>query len=62
MRMKAKTYGIKCLIIGRLRLVPIVHKKSCILVTSDNMYMTSQRMKAYFIDFFFHLKFVVVYD
>jgi hypothetical protein len=42
--------------------VLIIHQKSCILVASDNMYMTSQRMKAYFIDFFFHPKFVVVCD
>jgi hypothetical protein len=26
------------------------------------MYMTSQRMKVYFVDFFFHPKFVVIYD
>ncbi len=40
----------------------IVHKKNHILVASDNMYMTSQRMKGYFVDFFFHPKFIVVYN
>jgi hypothetical protein len=32
----------------------LVHQKSRILVASDNTYMISQRMKAYFVDFFFH--------
>jgi hypothetical protein len=40
----------------------LVHQKSRILVVSDNTYMISQRMKAYFVDFFFHPKFVVVCD
>ncbi len=38
----------------------VVHQKSRILVASNNMYMTNQRMKVYFIDFFFHPKFVVI--
>ncbi len=36
--------------------------KNCILVASDNTCMTSQSMKVYFVDLFFHPKFVVVYD
>jgi hypothetical protein len=36
--------------------------KSHILVVNDNMYMINQRMKVYFIDFFFHSKFVVICD
>jgi hypothetical protein len=43
-------------------LFTIVHQKSHILVANDNIYMISQRMKAYFVDFFFHPKFVVVCD
>ncbi len=46
---------------GNTQFVPIVHQKSCILVASNNTYRTNQRMKAYFVDFFFHAKFVVVY-
>ncbi len=40
----------------------LVHQKSRILVASDNTYMISQRMNAYFVDFFFHPKFVVICD
>jgi hypothetical protein len=35
-----------------------MHQKNCILVASDNTYMASQRMKVYFINFFFHLIFL----
>ncbi len=31
----------------------IIHKNNEILVASNNIYMTNQRMKAYFIDFSF---------
>ncbi len=40
----------------------MVHKKNHILVTNDNTYVANQRMKAYFINFFFHSKFLVIYD
>jgi hypothetical protein len=36
--------------------------KNRILIASDNTYITSQNMKAYFIEFFFHPKFVVICD
>jgi hypothetical protein len=32
-----------------------------ILITNDNTYTTNKRIKMYFVDFFVHLKFIVVY-
>ncbi len=43
-------------------LFPLFTKKSRILVANNNTYMTSQRMKAYFVDFFSHPKFVLICD
>jgi hypothetical protein len=40
---------------------PIVHQKN-MLIEFDNMYMANQRLKMYFIDFFFHPNFFVIYD
>ncbi len=40
----------------------LVHQKSHIVGANNNTYMISQRMKAYFVDFFFHPKFVIVCD
>jgi hypothetical protein len=37
-------------------------QKNYILVASDNTYITSEKMKIYFVDYFFHPKFVVVCD
>jgi len=33
-----------------------VHQINCMLVANDNMYMFSQRMKMYFVDFYFSSK------
>jgi hypothetical protein len=40
----------------------LVQQKSHILVASDNMCMINERMKVYFVDFFFYPEFIVVYD
>jgi hypothetical protein len=41
---------------GKTSFVPIVHKKSRILIKNDNIYMASEKMKVYFIDFFFSIQ------
>jgi hypothetical protein len=33
-----------------------------ILITNDNTYTTNERIKMYFVDFFVHPKFIVVYN
>jgi hypothetical protein len=40
----------------------ICSQKSRILIANENMYMTSQSMKTYFVDIFFHPKFVLICD
>jgi hypothetical protein len=45
---------------GNTSFALIVHQNSCILIVNDNTYLGSQRMKLYFVEFFFHPKFIVV--
>jgi hypothetical protein len=40
----------------------IVHQNNCVLVANNNTYSSSQRMKLYFVEFFFHPKFIVFCD
>jgi hypothetical protein len=38
-----------------------VDQIKCVIVTNDNTYMVSQRMKSYFVNLIFHLKIHVIY-
>jgi hypothetical protein len=40
----------------------VVHQINCMLVANDNMYIFNQRMKMYFVDFYFSSKDHVVCD